>query len=273
MIIARPLSLVLLLAAFDVLPPLNAQATSDRSQNTQGTQAIRQPDRVEPPDDYQNHVKYPQPYIYGGLGLSRGGGYGLASVEVGVGVMINTQHFIWNAVATYDNAHKVADGTGNNPKGHDRRVATSAYYKSPTGWFLGAGASWSQLSTTNYSKQSWNPSVGGGWDYLNKDCAAQDCVVKWSFRAQVDYLLKGSEHVNRQGCSVPNGHCTNGVEGPKFLFYLPSPVSNSHLIFRDTLGIYDSHATVTSADPTLTAEQIGQRSRAVFAEYTLMYRF
>jgi len=39
------------------------------------------------------------------------------------------------------------------------------------------------------------------------------------------------------------------------------------------LGIYDSHATVTSIDPTLTAEQIGQRSRAAILEYTLMYRF
>jgi hypothetical protein len=207
------------------------------------------------------------------LGLSRGGGYGLASGNIGVGLMTNTRHFLWNAGATYDNAHKVADGTGNNPKGHDRGLGISAYYKTSYGGFIGAGVSWSQLSTTNYRKQSWNPSAGGGWDYLNKECAAQDCVVNWSFRAQMDYVFKGSEHVNRQGCSVPNGQCTNEVEGPKFVFYLPSPVSNSHFIFRPSLAVYDSHDTVTSTDPKLTAEQTAQRSRGVFVEYTLMYRF
>jgi hypothetical protein len=272
-IIERPtFSLILLLATFGFLPVLNAQATNDGSQKA-GTQAITRPDKEEPPDNYQNHVKYPQPYVYGGLGLNRGGGYSLASGNVGIGLMMNTQHFIWNAVATYDNARKVADGTGNNPKGHDRGLASSAYYKFPFGLFLGAGASWSQLSTTNYSKQSWNRTMGIGWDYLAKECAAEDCVVNWSLRAQVDYLFKGSEHVNRQGCSVPKGKCTNGVEGPKFVFYLPSPMSNSHFIFRGTLGVYDAHATVTSIDPELTAAQIGQRSRAVFVEYTLMYRF
>jgi hypothetical protein len=269
------LLLVLIFATLGLLPSLNAQGTNDATEDTGGTQAIsRQPDKKEePPDNYQNHVKYPQPYVYGGLGLSRGAGYSLASANVGVGLMLNTKHFISDAVATYDNGHKVADGTGNNPKGRDLGLATNAYYKTPSGLFLGAGASWSQLFTTNYSKQAWNPSVGGGFDYLGKECAAQDCIVEWSLRAQLDYLFVASEHVNRQGCSVPNGQCTNGVQGVKLRFYLPSPVSNSRFIFRVTLGIYDSHATVTSIDPALTAEQIGQRARAVFLEYAVMYRF
>jgi len=267
-------SVLLIFGAFGVAPSINAQAINEATKDAQGAQAIvSAPDKKEARDNYQNDIKYPQPYIYGGLGLSRGAGYGLASANVGVGLMVNTRHFISDAVATYDNGHKVADGTGNNPKGHDRGLGVNAYYKSPYGLFLGAGASWSQLSTTNYSKQGWNPSVGGGFDYLSKECAARDCVVDWSLRTELDYLFIGSEHVNRQGCSIPNGQCTNGVKGVKLRFYLPSPVSDSHFFFRVILGIYDSHATVTSIDPTLTAEQIGQRSRAAILEYTLMYRF
>jgi hypothetical protein len=267
-------SVLLIFGTFGVAPFINAQGISDATKDAQGAQAIiTEPDKTEAHDSYQNHVKYPQPYIYGGLGLSRGAGYGLASANIGVGLMVNTQHFISDAVATYDNGHKVADGTGNNPQGHDRGLATNAYYKFPAGLFLGAGASWSQLSTTHYSKQAWHPSVGGGFDYLGKKCVAQRCHVRWSLRTQFDYLFIGSEHVDRQGCSVANGQCTNGVQGVKLRFYLPSPVSNSHFIFREMLGIYDSHATVTSTDPRLTAEQIGQRSRAVFLEYTLLYRF
>jgi len=93
MVSARQISLLFFFLAMSVfLPVLNAQSTNDGSQITQGAQAIRQPDKEEPPDDYQNHVKYPQPYAYGGLGLSRGAGYGFAYAQVGVGFMINTQH-------------------------------------------------------------------------------------------------------------------------------------------------------------------------------------
>jgi hypothetical protein len=269
----RLLSFVLLLTVFNPLEPLNAQVSIDGLQNMQSMQAAEQTDKADSPDDYQNHTKYPQPYAYGGLGMSRGAGYRPAYAEAGAGFMINTQHVICNAVATYDNGRKVADGTGNNPKGHDRGLASTAYYKFPNRLFLGVGASWSELSTTNYSKQGWSPSVGGGWDYLNKNCAAENCVVEWSFRAQVDYLLKGTEHVNRQGCPVPNGQCTNGVEGPQFVLSLPSPVSNSHFIFREALGLYESHATITSTDPALSAEQLGQRSMGRFADFALLYRF
>jgi hypothetical protein len=272
MIVSPKIWLVLISTTFGLVPSANAQATDEVTQDTHGARVISQPDKEEPPDNYQNHLRFPEPYLYGGLGLNRGG-YALASANVGVGLMLNTQHFLADAVATYDNGHKVADGTGNNPKGHDRGLASNAYYRSPYGLFLGAGIFWSQLATTNYSKQAWNPSVGGGFDYLGKVCAAHDCIVKWSLRAQVDYLFIGSEHVNRQGCSLPNGQCTNGVQGVKLRFYLPSPVSKSHFIYRVEEGIYDSHATVTSLDPALTAAQIAQRSRTVFLELTLMYRF
>jgi hypothetical protein len=124
------LSFLLLFGIFGAAPSISAQATDDATKDAQAAQAIiSQPDEKEAPDNYQNHVKHPQPYIYSGLGLSRGAGYGLASANIGVGLMVNTQHFISDVVATYDNGHKVADGTGNNPQGHDRSLATNAYYK------------------------------------------------------------------------------------------------------------------------------------------------
>ena len=60
-------------------------------------------------------------------------------------------------------------------------------------WYVGGGASWSQL-TTNYSKQSWHPRVGGGRDWIRED---------FSLRGQVEYVLPGSDH-------------QNAVQGPEF---------------------------------------------------------
>ncbi len=217
-------------------------------------------------------LTWPRPFIYGGLGLN-GGGYSPASMNVGTGLRIDTDRLIWVANAAYDNAHKTNDNTIDNFKGHDRSIDSSIYYRFHTGWFLGGGAGWSQLSTTNYSKQEFHPSLGAGKDYFHKECAAEDCVTRWSFRLQADYKLKGSEHVDARGCSVPNGQCTNALQGPEVSFYLPSPAGAGHLFWRETVGIYSFHETVTSTDPALTALQESHRSVTSFVEFTMMYRF
>ncbi|MGA9798971.1 MAG: hypothetical protein WBQ68_08160 [Terriglobales bacterium] len=217
-------------------------------------------------------IVWPRPFIYGGLGLN-GGGYSPASGNVGAGLRIDQNHLIWEASASYDNAHKSDDNTTDNLKGHDRGIESSAYYRFTDGWFLGAGAGWSQLSTTNYSKQAFHPSIGGGKDYFHKECAAEDCVAQWSMRLQVDYKLPGAEHVDAKGCSVPDGQCTNDEQGPMFSFYLPSPAASGHLFWRETVGVYTLHQTITSTDPALTAVQKSQRSIAPFLEFTMMYRF
>ena len=119
-------------------------------------------------------IVWPRPFIYGGLGLN-GGGYAPLSGKVGAGLRIDQDHLIWSASAAYDNSHKSNDNTTNNTNGHERALDSSIYYRFTNGWFAGGGASWSELSTTNYTKQGFHPSVGGGKDYFHKECAAEDC--------------------------------------------------------------------------------------------------
>jgi hypothetical protein len=87
----------------------------------------------------------------------------------------------------------------------------------------------------NHSKQAFRPSIGGGKDYFHNHCAAEDCVNQWSMRWQVDYTLKGAEHVDPQGCTVPNGQCTNDLQGPMLSLYMPSPALARH-VFWGTIG-------------------------------------
>ncbi|MGH9501976.1 MAG: hypothetical protein ACRD20_03905 [Terriglobales bacterium] len=90
---------------------------------------------------------------------------------------------------------------------------------------------------------------------------------------QLDYKLKGSEHVDAKGCPVPDGQCTNDLQGPMITLYLPSPAASGHLFWRETIGIYSFHETVTSTDPALTAIQTSNRTVAPFLDFTMMYRF
>lgn len=216
-------------------------------------------------------IVWPRPFIYGGLGLN-GGGYAPLSGKVGARLRSDQNHLIWSASAAYDNSHKANDNTTNNTNGHERALDSSIYYRFNNGWFLGGGASWSELSTTNYTKQGFHPSVGGGKDYFHKQCAAEGCVTRWSMRLQVDYKMKGAEHVDAKGCSVPNGQCTNDLQGPMVSFFLPSPALAGHLYWRETVGVYTFHETVTSTDPALTALQKSHRSVTSFLEFTMMYR-
>jgi len=215
-------------------------------------------------------IVWPRPFIYGGLGLN-GGGYAPLSGKVGAGLRSDQNHLIWSASAAYDNSHGANDNTTNNTNGHERALDSSIYYRFNNGWFLGGGASWSELSTTNYTKQGFHPSVSGGKDYVHK-CAAEGCVTRWSMRLQVDYKMKGAEHVDVKGCSVPNGQCTNDLQGPMVSFFLPSPALAGHLYWRETVGVYTFHETVTSTDPALTALQKSHRSVTSFLEFTMMYR-
>lgn len=217
-------------------------------------------------------LTWPRPFLYAGVGVN-GGGYSPFSGGVGGGLRIDTHHLIWEGRAEYDNGRKSNDNTLNNDSGHSRHLNSSIYYRFQDGWFAGGGAGWEQLSTTNYTKQAFRPSIGGGKDYFHKQCAAEDCVDQWSMRLQVDYSLKGAEHVDPKGCTVPNGQCTNDLQGPMFTFYMPSPSLARHLFWRSTVGVYTFHTTVTSTDPALTALQKGQRSATGFLNVTMMYRF
>ena len=217
-------------------------------------------------------ISWPHPFVFAGLGVN-GGGYSPLSGSLGGGLRIDTSRLIWEAEGSYDNARKTDDNTIDNDKGHSRHLDSSIYYRFDSGWFVGGGAGWEELSTTNYTKQAFRPSIGGGKDYFRKQCAAEDCVNEFSMRWQVDYTLKGAEHVDPQGCTVPNGQCTNDLQGPMLSLYLPSPALARHVFWRTTLGIYTFHTTVTSTDPTLTALQKSQRSATAFLNFVIMYRF
>lgn len=111
-------------------------------------------------------ARFPHPYVYGGLQL-RGGGYSPTAWSGGVGLNIELKHLVFDSSASYDTAHKVNDGTLNNDSGHDRGLAGNAFYRF-TKLYVGGGASWTQLSTTNYTKQSWHLAFGVGRDWVRE---------------------------------------------------------------------------------------------------------
>ena len=217
-------------------------------------------------------IAWPRPFIYGGLGLN-GGGYAPMSGKVGAGLRIDQNHLIWSASAAYDNSHKSNDNTIDNTNGHQRSLDSSIYYRFSNGWFAGGGASWSELSTTNYTKQDFILRSVAAKTIFTRIVLPKTASTRWSMRLQVDYKLKGAEHVDAKGCSVPNGQCTNDLQGPMVSFFLPSPAMAGHLYWRETVGVYTFHDTVTSTDPALTALQKSHRSTTAFLEFTMMYRF
>jgi len=195
-------------------------------------------------------AKYPHPYLVGGLQL-QGGGYAPTAWAGAVGVNVELKHLVLDSSASYAAAHKVNDNTINNHSGHQRGLDGNAFYRFNK-LYLGGGASWSQLSTTNYTKQSWHPAIGVGHDWLREG---------FSMRGQVLYVLPGDDHLN-------------GTQGPEFSLWLPSPAAAHHVFWRQTIGIYAFHETVTDpSDKVLTAEQVGSRSVTGYVSFNLMYRF
>jgi hypothetical protein len=207
------------------------------------------------------HPFIPHPFVFAGP-EGMGGGYAPFALLGGAGLRIDGTHFILDTSASYDNGHKTNDGTQPNPKGHDRGLAGSAYYRLASGWFLGAGARWSELSTTNYTKGAWRPTFGGGKDFFyNSHCASEKCGSDFSMRLSADYVLTGTDW-------------QNGSQGPLITVYIPSPAAKGHLFWRESVGIYRFHDTVTNrSDAALTRLQMGNRSFNSFAEFTVMYRF
>jgi hypothetical protein len=204
-------------------------------------------------------ISRPRPYFYGGLDLD-GNGSAVLNYAIGAGIQENTNRFIFDASAAYANTRKTNDNTINNHSGRTRHLAAAPRYRLPNGWFLGGGASWDELSTTNYVKQAFRPFIGGGKD--------------WQItRITADYLWTASEHVNRQGCLVPHGQCTNGVRGLNFMWFMPSPRSRSHVLFRMNLSSFWFHMTVTTTDPALTRKQESELSVGSDLEYTVLFRY
>jgi len=204
-------------------------------------------------------ITRPRPYFFTGLDLEGNGSRAL-NYAIASGIQQERGAFILDAYAQYVNTRKNDDNTINNHSGRTRTLYAVSRYRLQNGWFVGAGSRWSQLSTTNYVKQAFRPFAGGGKDWP-------------SARASVDYLWTLTEHVNRQGCPVPDGQCTNRVQGFDFQLFMPSPRSRSHFLFRMDLTSFWFHTTVTTTDPVLTKRQLGQHSMGSTLSYSMLFRY
>jgi len=182
----------------------------------------------------------PHPYAYGGLSLESGG-YSPAAGTVGAGLNIDATRAIAIAELWADNAHKQDSGTG-----HDVGIRARAFYPIKHGWYGGAGVQWNKLVTSIYSKQAWRPTFGGGKDVIRES---------FSGRAQLMYVLPGTDRIN-------------AVQGPEISLWVPSPATRAHILYRQTLGLYEFHQSAVPGD-----SGIQDRSIAAFSEFTVMYRF
>jgi hypothetical protein len=203
-------------------------------------------------------MKRPRPYLYGGMSL-QGNGNAVVNYVVGLGIQENTHHFLFDGSVEYSNTRNTDVNTINNDSGRTRTIYAAPRLRLKNGWFVGGGAGWSQLSGTNYVKQGWRPFVGGGKDWRIT-------------RLSADYLWTTSEQVNRQGCLIPNGQCTSAVRGLDFKWFMPSPMSRSHVLFRMSLSTFRFHTTVTTTDPILTRQQKGEMGIGSVLDYTLLLR-
>jgi hypothetical protein len=192
--------------------------------------------------EVKNTIPFPlHPYIYGGLAVNEGASYSPASAMVGGGLDLESVHFIGLAEGSFQNAHKKDSGTGSETdvKGH-------VFVRTGRGWFLGGGAQWNKLGTIAYSKQAGRPLFGGGKDVFREN---------FSMRAQILYVLPGSDHLN-------------AVQGPEINLWMPSPASRGHFFYRQTVGIYEFHQTSVPGNPGTD-----NRDAATFMQFTAMCRF
>lgn len=217
----------------------------------------------------------PSAYLAGSFNLMPAG-YASVAWGGGGGVTYNARHVVFDSYAGYDNGHKDNDATSRNNKGHDRFLrGFEAYQFGST--YLGVGARWSQLSTTNYvkggpisSSSSWHPEVGVGHDF-----AAHDKFYLLSMRGQVLYMFRES----RESVHYPDGSscagCGNGSQGLDISLWFPSPAKpHSHLFMRINVVPFIFHDTIT--DPTnvyLTRLQTRNRHLTDSTEFLLGVKF
>jgi len=193
----------------------------------------------------------PRPILFAGPSFV-GNGYQELAGSIGGGLILSSKKLMSDAEARYMNARKTFDNTVNNRKGHERNLQGRLFYRVRPNVYLGGGAQWSETSTTNYMKKGWRPTFGGGADHFADD---------WSCRWQVLYIMPGTDW-------------QNAVQGPEVQFWLPSPASKSHFFFRQTLGMYEFHTTVTDrTNRNLTASQTADRHAAAFLDFTFGWRF
>lgn len=247
----------------DDLQDKPAKSTSKHPSEAEELAAIREFAGEDAREDLVSGRPIPHPSLYFGPSLF-GGGYALLGYRVSGGLSVEGTHFIFAGSAAYDNGHKVDDGTGPNPKGHDRHLNGGLDFRPAIyGWsrrlFFGGGYTWSQLSTTNYTKGGARYYLGGGYDVFVRACEA--CRRDFSMRITMNWLTAGTDW-------------QNGSHGPQTQVTLPSPREKRHWFWTEAIGIYRFHQTVT--EPTnlpLVQFQTGKKYFDGFADFGLVYRF
>jgi hypothetical protein len=192
----------------------------------------------------------PRPYAFAGVSIN-GAGYSSMSEILGGGLRLDSPRLITNVEAGYNDARKANDGTMDNRKGSTRSAQARVFYRLSNGLYIGGGAQWSHLSTTNYAKQAWHPTLGIGKDFLRNT---------YSLRLQGMYVLKGTDKIN-------------GSQGPEISLTYPSPQTNHRFFFRSVLGIYYFHTTITEfSNQSLVKSQGGDHHITGYMMYNLIFR-
>lgn len=205
----------------------------------------------------------PHPYLMIGPSLMSGG-YAVLAYRVETGLNVESRQWVMKGSAAYDDGHKVNDGDQPNPSGHDRYLESAIYFRPAINplsghWFVGGGLSWSQLSTTNYSKSDRRPLIGGGYDFSLRSCPA--CRRDFSMRIAMDWLMAGSDW-------------QNGSRGPQITFSLPGLREQRHWFWQQRIGVFQYHDTVTDrTNLSLTQEQQSKKHVDSFLDFGIIYRF
>jgi hypothetical protein len=209
----------------------------------------------------------PHPYLYFGPSVM-GGGYATLAYRSEAGINIESRRWVMKALGAYDDGHKVHDDDQPNPNGHDRYLEGGIYFRlpwrssflgSPNRWFLGGGYRWSQLATDNYTKGSNGPLIGGGYDFVLRECS--ECRRDFSMRITLDWVTAGNDW-------------QNGSQGPQMTFTFPTPRENRHWFFQERVSVYRFHETVTEPNNALlTHQQESQKGIDNFEDLGVFYRF
>jgi hypothetical protein len=246
-------------AALGQTPPI-AQSPSRSGQDFDR----RQFDNI---DDAEKVARSWWPHPYATVEFSAmPGGYAPVAAYGELGGDVERAPWLAHAHFGYDNGHKTNDDDQPNPKGHDRYLNFSGYWRlrHHTKWFAGGGWRWSQLSTTNYTKGGSRPFFGGGYDlFFDHQGRHPDCGgYCWgSARFTLNYFTAGTD---RQ----------NGSHGVDVGFIMPRPVEKRHIFFVSDFLLFRANETVTEpADVPLTQQQKADKFFDGSASFGIMYRF
>ena len=174
-------------------------------------------------DFSETHLSF-MPHPYAELGFSAmPAGYTPVAFYGRGGLQMESHYILADASAPYDNGRKDNFNDLPNPKGHDRYLRSSVYFR-PAGkrglhnWFFGGGWRWSQYSSTEYSKGGSRPMFGGGFDFDIDPSKHPDCMICEVFgRVELNWIMAGTDW-------------KNGVHGPEFGLVMPHPSQKGHFL-------------------------------------------